>query len=61
MKLRFMVVQIDMAERPPVGSGVLHPVAADGYYDTQQSAQDVADYLARKSPHLRTHVVEVKS
>ena len=65
---RYLVLQIDMEKHPRytdsahhTGDGVLFPVSCDGYYDSQDAAQGIADYLAERHPGLRTHVVLVVS
>ena len=63
---RYIVVQIDMSKHPRTtqseahtGDGVLFPVSCDGYYFSAESAEEVAQYLREKSPHLRTHVAKI--
>ncbi len=65
---RFLVVQI-MEDASPrmeevkanflTGDGVLIAATCDGYYDTRQAAETVADYLHGKHPTLQTYVVEI--
>ena len=66
--LRFLIVQLDMSKHPRdiasehhIGMGVLFPVSADGFYDSQERAAEVAAFMAECHPELKTLVLEVKA
>lgn len=59
MKLRYMVLQLDLNARTETGRGTLKPINCDGYYLHKRDAQEVAELLSERFPGLTTHVVKI--